>query len=619
MSDMERSLARSASRSPSLRSSLAGQLWVGLGGALVSLEIDKSDCRAEPLPQSLVPLLSRVRRRPRTTLPPAVMNAILKHARDGIFVGDMRSADRRIVYVNAAFEAITGYAREDAIGKNYWHLLASDPLRSGIGHSRDALAAGEGTDIRLRSHRKNGTVFWSDLHLVPVRDAAGAFTHCVGLVRDVTEAVATAARLEHVMHLDQLTGCLNRDGLVVQLSRRTTPGRLLVVKIDIARLHEINCGYGYDTGDALLRATAQRLATLKADLLARVGNDQFALAFPIVAEADVANVLERLEQALKERFALPGADLRVRFAIGFVAGAAGAQAMTLVRQAGAALADSKANPLRRPCEFAAERETRAHERLQMTVELQRALSTDALIYYYQPQVDLSNGRVVGAEALVRWQHPLFGLQPPSRFIGLAEETGLILDIGAAGLRNVAGFAVEINRRRPEPLSFSFNVSPLELTHRNMVSFVRRVIDDTGADPAWLTLELTEGLLAEDSPEMMGIFRQLRELGIGLSIDDFGTGYSSLRYLERFPLTEIKIDRSFVSGLPHSNAKRVIVEAVIKLGSELGVRVVAEGVEAQTERDMLAMMGCTLAQGYLFSPPLPSEDFRKLAPWSSPCR
>ena len=540
------------------------------------------------------------------------MNAMLEYARDGILVGDMRSTDPRIVYVNAAFEAITGYARDDAIGKNCWYLLAGDCLRSDMESLHDALAAGEATEIRLHNHRKDGTLFWSDLHLVPVRDAAGAVTHCVGLVRDVTEAVAAAVSLERMMHLDHLTGCLNRDGLVGQLSSRTTPSRLLVVKIDIARFHEINCGYGYDAGDALLRATAQRLATLGADLLARVGNDQFALAFPIGGEADVATILQRLEQALEGRFALPGAELTARFAVGFVAGAAGAQAMTLVRQAGAALADSKANPLRRPCEFAAERETRAHERLQMTVELQRAISADALIYHYQPQVDLSSGRVVGAEALVRWQHPLFGLQPPSRFIGLAEETGLILDIGAAGLRKVAGFAVEINRRRPEPLSFSFNVSPMELTHRDMVSFVRCVIDDTGADPAWLTLELTESLLAEDSPEMMEIFRHLRELGIGLSIDDFGTGYSSLRYLERFPLTEIKIDRSFVSGLPHSSAKRVIVEAVIKLGSELGVRVVAEGVEAQTERDMLAMMGCTLAQGYLFSPPLPAEDFRKLA-------
>jgi EAL domain-containing protein (putative c-di-GMP-specific phosphodiesterase class I) len=248
----------------------------------------------------------------------------------------------------------------------------------------------------------------------------------------------------------------------------------------------------------------------------------------------------------------------------------------------------------------------------MTAELQRALSAHEFVYHYQPQVNLVNGKIVGAEALVRWHHPLFGLQQPGRFIGLAEETGLILDIGAAGLRDVARFAVDFNRNRAEPLCFSFNVSSIELTHRDMVAFVRRVIDETGADPTWLTLELTESLLAEDSPEMLSIFRGLRELGIGLSIDDFGTGYSSLRYLEAFPLTEIKIDRSFVSGLPHSAAKRVIVEAVIKLGSTLGVHVVAEGVEQQAEREMLAAMGCSLAQGYLFSPPLPAAKFSTVA-------
>ena len=318
-----------------------------------------------------------------------------------------------------------------------------------------------------------------------------------------------------------------------------------------------------------------------------------------------------MSRSLAGRFTLPGADLKVRFAIGFLTGAPGADAMTLARQAGAALSDSKASPLRRACEFAAEREVKAHQRLQMTAELQRALSADELIYHYQPQVDLSNGRIIGAEALVRWQHVLFGLQQPARFIRVAEETGLILDLGASGLRKVAAFAVDMNRGRAQPLCFSFNVSAIELTHRDMVSFVRHVLEETGADPAWLTLELTESLLAEDSPEMLGIFQGLRELGIGLSIDDFGTGYSSLRYLERFPLTEIKIDRSFVSGSAHSAAKRVIVEAVIKLGSELRVRVVAEGVEQQTERDMLVAMGCSIAQGYLFSPPLPVDEFRMI--------
>jgi PAS domain S-box-containing protein/diguanylate cyclase (GGDEF)-like protein len=562
--------------------------------------------------QSIVPLLSRFRRRHKTMLPEDVSFAIVEHAQEGILVADVRSADAPIVYVNRAFETITGYSREETLGKNCRYLQGSDRLQPEVEVIREALAAAKPARVRLRNYRKNGALFWNDLHLVPIIDGAGSPTHYVGFIDDVSEGVTTAVRLEQMMHTDQLTGCLNRDGLVQKLLSRPASSRVLLVKLDIQRFHEINGGYGYDFGDALLRATAQRLMTLGAELVGRVGNDQFALAFAIGGDADVAEALQRLTGALAPRFALPGADLKVRFAIGFVTGAAGADPMTLVRQAGAALADSKATPLRRPCEFAADRGAIAHNRLQMTAELQRALSADEFVYHYQPQVNLTTGKIVGAEALVRWQHPLFGLQQPGRFVGLAEETGLILDIGAAGLRDVARFAVGYNRNRAEPLFFSFNVSPIELTHRDMVAFVRRIIDETGVDPAWLTLELTESLLAEDSPEMLSIFHQLRELGIGLSIDDFGTGYSSLRYLERFPLTEIKIDRSFVAGLHHSAAKRVIVEAVVKLGSELGVRVVGEGVEQQTERDLLAEMGCSFAQGYLFSRPLPANEFSAIA-------
>ncbi|MBV8593712.1 MAG: EAL domain-containing protein [Caulobacteraceae bacterium] len=297
--------------------------------------------------------------------------------------------------------------------------------------------------------------------------------------------------------------------------------------------------------------------------------------------------------------------------MGFATGERGSDALTLVRQVGAALSESKANPLHRPCGFAAEQQAKAHRRLTLTAELQRALAADQFVYHYQPQVQLKDGEIIGAEALVRWRHPLFGLQLPGRFIGLAEETGLILEIGAAGLREVAAFAAVVNRARRKPICFSFNVSSIEVTHRDLIGLVRRVLAETGADPHWLNLELTESLLAEGSPEVLNIFNELRQIGIGLSIDDFGTGYSSLRYLERFPLTEIKIDRSFVAGMPDSAPNRAIVEALIWLAAELDVRVIAEGVERQSERDLLAAMGCGFAQGNLFGQPMAASDFERL--------
>ena len=579
------------------------------------------NCRAEPLPlPSLVAaLLSRLGK-PYRTMPSAdVALNIIERAQEGILVADLRTADGRIIYANAAFEAITGYSREEAIGKNCRYLQGSDRLQPEIGMMRDALASGSAIEVRLRNYRRNGTLFWNDLYLVPVTNTADRPTYYIGFIRDVTEAIATAAKLEQVMGRDQLTGCLDRDAFLERLSRRTASDHVLLVKVDVARFHEINGGYGYDVGDDLLRLTARRLLALEADLVARIGSDQFALAFAITGNAQVTDVLERLTRSLAERFALPGADFKSRFAVGFATGGLGANAKTLVRQAGAALADSKTSLLLRPREFVAEREAKANHRVRMTAELQRAILAKELIYYYQPQVDLASGRLAGAEALIRWQHALFGLQQPSRFIGLAEETGLITDIGSSGLWDVARFATELNRGRPEPLNLSFNVSSIELTHGDIVTLVLRVLEETGADPAWLTLELTESLLTDDSPEMLSIFHRMRDIGVGLSIDDFGTGYSSLRYIERFPLTEIKIDRSFISGLPQSSAKRVIVEAVIKLGSTLGARVVAEGVEQQIERDMLMLMGCSFAQGNLFSPPLTAEAFNTIAASSTDCR
>jgi PAS domain S-box-containing protein/diguanylate cyclase (GGDEF)-like protein len=562
-----------------------------------------------PFPSLRLSILSRFVAARGNSLAVEISSAIVEQAPEGIVMADMRLPGARITYVNRAFETITGYSREEAVGKNCRYLQGNDRLQPEVAAIREALAAGAAINVRLRNYRKDGSLFWNDLHLVPL--GAGTPSYYVGIMRDVTQAVATAARLEQTEHLDRLTGCLNRDALVERLSARTASRRVLLIKLDVAGFHEINGGYGYDIGDALLRSTASRLAIFKADLVARVGSDQFALAFAIDDSSNVPELVERLAESLAARFVLPGADLKVRFAIGFVFGAPGADAMVLVRQAGAALAESKASSLRRPCEFAAQRQAKARDRLRMTAELQQALLADEFIYHFQPQIDLASGKIVGAEALIRWQHALFGLQLPGRFIALAEETGLILDIGAAGLRDVAHFAATINRTRADPLCFSFNISPVEFTHRDMVAFVQSILADTGVAPACLTLELTEGLLTQDSPEMLRIFRAIRDLGIGLSIDDFGTGYSSLSYLERFPLTEIKIDRSFVAGLPHSSAKRVIVEAVIKLGIELGVRVIAEGVEQEIERDVLAMMGCTLAQGMFFSAPLSVAEFGKV--------
>jgi len=542
---------------------------------------------------------------PEDVSPPPVSAATLAMTQcaDGVLIADMRMRGQPIVQVNPAFEAITGYAAAEAIGKNCRYLQGSDRLQPEVAEVRAALAEGGTCSVTLRNYRRDGTMFRNALRLMPLRDEVGDVTHFVGLIRDVT----------HAAGVDRLTGLLDRYGFLDRLStlNATAETTVLVAKVDIVRFHDVNNGFGYDTGDALLCSTAGRLATLPAIAVSRVGTNSFALAFELDDPRRAARVVEDVLELLKPRFVLPGASLSAQFAAGFAVGSAGADTLQLVRQAGAALQRSKTTPRYPLHAFMAADERDAHNRIRLASELQMAVANQELVFHYQPQVDLSTGELVGAEALLRWNHGAFGLQPPGRFIGIAEETGAIMEIGAWGLRTLAAHAAQVNRGRRTPIRFSLNVSVMEFMRRDMVAFARQVLDETGCDADWLTLELTENLMAPEPEHIRRAFEDLRRLGIGISIDDFGTGYSNLRYLESFPLSEIKVDRSFVHDVAHSVAKRVVVESIVRLGAALDIRVVAEGIETESERAIMRTLGCSVGQGYLFAAPLDEAGFGKL--------
>jgi EAL domain-containing protein (putative c-di-GMP-specific phosphodiesterase class I) len=342
-----------------------------------------------------------------------------------------------------------------------------------------------------------------------------------------------------------------------------------------------------------------------------MGPNSFALAFELDDSGRAAKVVDDVLDLLKPRFVLPGASLAVQFAAGFAVGSQGADPLALVRQAGAALQRSKAKPAHAPHAFAAADERDARNRIRLASELQMAVANQELLFHYQPQVDLCSGELLGAEALLRWNHGAFGLQLPGRFIGIAEETGALLEIGAWGLRTLAAHAAQVNKDRCAPIRFALNVSALEFTQTDMVALVQQVLDETSCRAEWLTLELTENLMVTEPETVRRAFEDLRRLGLGISIDDFGTGYSNLRYLESFPLSEIKVDRSFVHDVARSAAKRVIVESVVKLGAALDIRVVAEGIETEAERAIMRELGCSVGQGYLFGPPIEEPQFHKL--------
>jgi PAS domain S-box-containing protein/diguanylate cyclase (GGDEF)-like protein len=536
-------------------------------------------------------------------LPPAASALALESSSEGVLIADMRLRDQPIVHVNPAFELITGYSAAEVVGKNCRYLQGHDRLQPEIAEVRAALAEGRACSVILRNYRRDGAMFRNALRLVPLRDDAGQVTHFIAMIRDVT----------HAAHTDHLTGLLDRYGLLDRLAAAgaTANFALLVVKLDILRFHEVNSGFGYDVGDELLRSAATRLATLAATAVARVGSNTFALAFALDNSSRAATVVKDVLDLLKPRFVLPGASLSVQWATGFAVGGADASPLQLIRQAGAALKRSKQMPTHPPHAFAAADERDARNRIRLASELQTAVQNQELLFHYQPQFDLASGALVGAEALMRWNHGAFGLQPPGRFIQIAEETGAILEMGAWGLRSLAVYAAQVNQDRRAPMRFSFNVSALEFAQRNMVAFVRSVVEETGCKAEWLTLELTESLTVGDPQHIRRVFGRLRRLGVGISIDDFGTGYSNLRYLESFPISEIKIDRSFVHEVAVSAAKRVIVEAVVKLGKTLDIRIVAEGIETQDERALMRALGCSVGQGFLFAPPIEDRQFEAL--------
>lgn len=538
-----------------------------------------------------------------------ILPTLVEELTEGIAIGRRSGANAPLFYVNKAFERLTGYPRNEVIGKDCRYLQGNERDQQEIARIRKGIEAAEPVDATLRNYRKDGTPFWNSLSLRPVQ--VGKELFYVGIVRDVSEIRQAHSALDRLANLDSTTGCLNRQSFLVAAEERFSPHSdltVLVVKLDIIDFHDLNTGYGFEVGDAVLCEAGRRLREVGASLVSRMGANEFALAFELPDEMDVDATVASVSASLAAEFAVAGARVSLRFAIGYAIGKPVSSTISLIRNAGTALWAAKSDPLAGPRRFRDEDDEQARRRLRMTRELKVAVANDEFVYHFQPQVDLLTGQWVGAEALIRWNHPLFGTQLPGNFIETAERSGLLLDLTEKSLTTGAAFARQINAQRDKPLRFAVNVSAGEFLRHDMADMLERVLRATSADPAWLTLEITESMFLGDTPGVMDAFQRLRQIGVGLSVDDFGTGYSNLRSLETFPVTEIKIDRTFISELTTRPSRRVIVQAIIDLGRALGLTVIAEGVETEDQRATLADMRCQVGQGYLFGRPSDAETF-----------
>jgi diguanylate cyclase (GGDEF)-like protein len=397
--------------------------------------------------------------------------------------------------------------------------------------------------------------------------------------------------------------------------------RLAVLFIDLDRFKVINDSLGHTVGDLLLQAVGQRLLTVirGTDTACRLGGDEFVVLLADVAnERAVSDITSKMRRVIAEPYQLDGNTAHVGVTIGVsLYPEDGEDAESLIRNADVALYDGKRNGRDRCYFYRPEMNARAIERQRTEADLHRALQVGEFALHYQPRVDLASGAITGAEALLRWTHPLQGAVPPTRFIPVAEDCGLIVPIGQWVLREACMQSQRWSDAGLYPGTVSVNISALEFRNADFLSLLRAILAESGLPPRSLELEITEGVLMHDASISTTVLRELKNIGVRLAIDDFGTGYSSLSYLQQFPIDVLKIDQSFVRDIGVSRGDGAIVGAVIAMAASLGQRVVAEGVEDQTQLNFLRARLCDEGQGFLFSHPLPAAGFAALLSGDAP--
>ncbi len=439
-------------------------------------------------------------------------------------------------------------------------------------------------------------------------------------MQDVTANRAAEAHIQYLAHYDTLTGLPNRMQWISRAEQalafaRRHQMRLGVLFLDLDNFKTINDTLGHPTGDRLLSAVAARLSeTLRdEDVLARIGGDEFVVLLPELARPDdAATVARKLIASLTAPFQIDGQDLTISTSVGIALYPGnGADVDTLLKHADTAMYGAKNEGRNDYRFFTPDMNSRAYTRLKLENALRRALERGELVLEYQPQWAMPEQRLIGVEALLRWNHPERGRVPPVEFIPLAEETGLIHSIGDWVLREACRQQAAWLADGLPPLTVAVNISALQFRKPGFLARVREIITRSGTAPGHLELELTESALMQPTREIEEQLASLRNMGVGLALDDFGTGYSSLSYLKRLPLTHLKIDRSFVCDLPGDAEDAAIAAATLSIARDLGLAVVAEGVETEAQRDFLLERQCRVMQGFLFARPLPADEITML--------
>jgi len=525
-----------------------------------------------------------------------------------------------IQQVNRAFTQTTGYAATEVLGQSV-RLLQSRQVDAAFYDYIWQVIETEGVwEGEILCRRRSGEDFPIWQSVSSVRDALGRTTHYISTFNDITEQKLSADYIYQLAHYDLLTGLPNRvlfsERCRHAIERAKRNGQItLLLYLDLDRFKQINDSLGHPVGDELLEEVAERLKSQlrEEDTVARLGGDEFVIVVEqLTEERDAERVASKILEALRQPFQLKQHELVVSASIGIsLSPMDGTDVATLIKHADLAMYRAKKKGRDNFQFFSLELSRESLEYHLLESDLRHAAERGELLLYYQPQYHLASGRLVGAEALIRWQHPTKGLMPPGKFIPIAEESGLILPIGEWVLDTACRQAQQWRDQGLGLERISVNLSGQQLQRGNMVGLVRRVLDETGLPPACLELEILETYIMRQVEHDVHVLEQLRDLGIHLAIDDFGTGQSSLGYLKRLPVKRLKIDRSFVMDIPGDADDVAIARAIVALSKSLQLTVIAEGVENAQQAEFLTALGCDEAQGYFYDPPLDTLRFERL--------
>jgi diguanylate cyclase (GGDEF)-like protein/PAS domain S-box-containing protein len=546
----------------------------------------------------------------------ARFRSLVQNASDVILVLDENA---RIAYETPSIERVLGYRPEERIGRSPFELIhPEDAPAVQAALARVLERPGAEHELELRARHLDGS--WRVLqttakNLSDDEHVRGILVNC----RDITDRQQLEQQLRHQAFHDDLTGLANRalfadrvDHALTRLARRSSS--LAVLFIDLDDFKTVNDSLGHHVGDELLREVADRLrqALREVDTAARLGGDEFAVLLEDTDQDGALRVADRLLEALHARFPIGRRQLTVGASIGVAVAGRRESVFEILRNADVAMYQAKEAGKGRVTVFRKGMQRAAASRLQLRADLEQAIEQNEFTLHYQPLVELKSGEIRGVEALVRWNHPRRGLLAPGEFIGLAEESGLVVPLGRWVLREACRQARSWSVMRPERhLSMNVNLSGRQLEQPGLSEEIAAVLRETRLPPKLLILEITESVLMHDAELARRTLHELKALGVRIAIDDFGTGYSSLNYLRRFPIDGLKIDRSFISAMESGRDEAALVASILNLSRSLRLHTVAEGIERPEQLARLRVMGAELGQGYYFSPAVPPDQMTDL--------